>query len=317
MNRPTYPPKASSGPPWWLILGAVIVLVAAFSVWQSGGRLFDRFVPDLSPGKSGDSAAATSTQAPPDSAPEPRERQTDRVDAAGTISGTVAATDEGANDTRTGAEADTRPRYPVPGGVTEGSPAEPGENTDAPILAALTGLQPRMVLARFLNLQDFVRRFVVTVDNLPREIVPSQWSAVRRTPGQLGVRANGDRFTLSPENFSRYDPVVGFLESIDPRKAVAAYVAFYPLLQYEYRAMGFPKLHFSDRVVDAIDDMLSAPEVTEPIELVQPKVLYKYADPTLEKLSAGRKIMVRIGPENAARLKALLRRWRAVLVPKR
>ncbi|MEZ5728561.1 MAG: DUF3014 domain-containing protein [Burkholderiaceae bacterium] len=168
--------------------------------------------------------------------------------------------------------------------MTEGSPAEPGENTDAPILAALTGLQPRMVLARFLNLQDFVRRFVVTVDNLPREIVPSQWSAVRRTPGQLGVRANGDRFTLSPENFSRYDPVVGFLESIDPRKAVAAYVAFYPLLQYEYRAMGFPKLHFSDRVVDAIDDMLSAPEVTEPIELVQPKVLYKYADPTLEKL---------------------------------
>jgi hypothetical protein len=35
-------------------------------------------------------------------------------------------------------------------------------------------------------------------------------------------------------------------------------------------------------------------------------VLYEFADPDLETRSAGQKIMLRMGPENAARVKAKL-----------
>jgi hypothetical protein len=35
--------------------------------------------------------------------------------------------------------------------------------------------------------------------------------------------------------------------------------------------------------------------------------LYQFADPNLEDLSAGQKIMIRLGSENAARIKARLR----------
>jgi hypothetical protein len=65
--------------------------------------------------------------------------------------------------------------------------------------------------------------------------------------------------------------------------------------------------------VEAIDDMLAAPELEGPVALVQPKVMYKFADPELESLSAGRKIMIRIGTDNARRLKAKLREMRQVL----
>ena len=41
-------------------------------------------------------------------------------------------------------------------------------------------------------------------------------------------------------------------------------------------------------------------KVEGPIELQQPKVLYTFADPDLEALSSGQKIMVRIGLENEA-----------------
>jgi hypothetical protein len=44
--------------------------------------------------------------------------------------------------------------------------------------------------------------------------------------------------------------------------------------------------------------------------LVQPKVLYQYADSELGALSAGQKAMIRIGPENAAVVKAKLREIR-------
>lgn len=163
-------------------------------------------------------------------------------------------------------------------------------------------------------MQDFARRFVVTVDHLPRELIPAQLSAVKRVPGQLAVASTDDSITLQPANFARYDAFVGLVESLDPKTMAAIYLRFYPLLQQEYRAMGFPQAHLHDRVIEAIDDMLTAPEVSGPIRLVQPKVNYRFVDPLLEKLSAGRKIMIRIGPEHAARMKKALRALRAELV---
>jgi len=207
-----------------------------------------------------------------------------------------------------------KPKYPLPGGEQAATALPAPEHSDGPILEALLGLASRSKLARFLNMQDFARRFVVTVDHLPRELIPTQLNAARPVPGKLVVAEEGDAVTLQPANFARYDAFVHFAESLDARKMVAVYLRFYPLLQSEYQAMGFPHGHFNDRVVEAIDDMLAAPEVTGPIRLVQPKVHYRYADPLLEKLSAGRKIMIRVGPANAARLKKVLRAIRAELV---
>jgi hypothetical protein len=46
---------------------------------------------------------------------------------------------------------------------------------------------------------------------------------------------------------------------------------------------------------------------------VQPSVLYKYADPKLESLSSGQKLLIRMGPENETAVKAKLRELRAAL----
>ena len=50
----------------------------------------------------------------------------------------------------------------------------------------------------------------------------------------------------------------------------------------------------------------AAPDPEAPIRLEQPKILYQYADPNLENRSAGQKIMMRIGRNNAAVLKQKL-----------
>jgi hypothetical protein len=206
------------------------------------------------------------------------------------------------------------PKFPLPGTVPDAASMPPADRSDAPILEALLALAKRDALGQVLNMQDFARRFVVTVDHLPRQLIPAQFSAVKRVPGQLAVAPAGDSLTLQPGNYARYDAFVRLAESLDPKTMVSIYLRFYPLLQQEYRAMGFPQGHFNDRVVEAIDDMLTAPEVSGPIRLVQPQVNYKFVDPLLEKLSAGRKIMIRIGPEHAAKMKKALRALRAELV---
>ena len=49
----------------------------------------------------------------------------------------------------------------------------------------------------------------------------------------------------------------------------------------------------------------------------QPKVLYEYADPALESLSAGQKALVRMGPDNEAKVKAKLRELRRMIAAQR
>jgi hypothetical protein len=97
---------------------------------------------------------------------------------------------------------------------------------------------------------------------------------------------------------------------MDTGKLVALYVRLYPLFQQAYRDLGYPDRYFNDRLVEVIDHLLATPSVPGPIKLAQPHVLYEFADPALEARSAGQKILIRIGPDNAARVKAKLRELR-------
>jgi hypothetical protein len=158
-----------------------------------------------------------------------------------------------------------------------------------------------------------IHRFVTTVDNLPRKTIPSRNLPVKPIAGPLVTSAKDDNVSISADNASRYTPYVQMAESIDAKNLVSAYVHFYPLIQQDYRDLGYPKGYFNDRLIEAIDDLLAAPELTDPLQVVQPKVLYQYADPELEARSAGQKIMIRMGNENAAKVKVKLQEIRREL----
>ncbi len=303
-------PPTSSGIPWWPIAIVVVIIIALFGAWRAG--LFGdngEIIPSHSGASPGTDAPAT---APPGPQADGGEAPTPIPPAPGVPPVDASAAPPAEQEAR--AAARSGPRYPVPDldeqARRQAPLPEPGIASDPPLAGALTAFGDRGTLAEFFNLQDIARRFVITVDNLPREIVPSQQSAVRRVPGPLTVQPVDDGFELQNANDQRYQAFLRFAESIDPGTAARLYVRFYPLLQYEYQQLGFPDGHLNDRVIVAIDNMLAAPTPRGPIRLVQPKVLYRFADPALESLSAGQKIMVRIGPDNARRLRAVLLRLR-------
>ena len=162
--------------------------------------------------------------------------------------------------------------------------------------------------------KDMARRIVATIDNLPRKKMAERLLPIKPPGGQFAISGQGEIVTLNPSNYARYARYVKLAQTVDTKQLVAIYVHYYPLFQQAYRELGYPKKEFNDRVVQAIDDLLAAPEAPQPLELVRPKVLYEFEDPALEDLSAGRKIMLRIGPENALTMKAKLRDIRRELV---
>jgi len=206
------------------------------------------------------------------------------------------------------------PHYPLP---ESPAPAEQAalpalDQSDATVREALNGLFGKKPLADLLRPQELVRRIVVTIDNLPRQTLAARLLPTRPVAGAFATTGQGEELAIAPENAARYAPYVRLAEMADPAQLVALYVRLYPLFQRAYRDLGYPDGDFNDRLVAVIDHLLATPEVAAP-RLTQPHVLYQFADPKLEAQSAGRKILLRMGSGNAARIKAVLRALRARL----
>lgn len=202
--------------------------------------------------------------------------------------------------------------YPLPGPV-DGASAMPAlDGSDSAFLNALANVQRQ--LGELMFPERIIRNIVVTVDNLPREVVAARMRPVKPAPGKFLISQDGGKMHISPANAERYRAYIRIVEATDPERLVAAYVRFYPLFQKAYQELGYPNQYFNDRLVAVIDHLLDAPELDTDPELAQPRVLYEFAVPQLQHASAGHKVMMRIGPENAKRLKVRLKTIREHIV---
>lgn len=183
-------------------------------------------------------------------------------------------------------------------------------DSDEPIREALSELIGARGVEQWLVQGRIIERTVATVNSLDGAPIPLRFRPFRHVPGLPEVTEEGDRVALALENADRYAPQVELLGRADPEALVELYLSYYPLFQEAFEASGEPDVYFNDRLVEVIDHLLATPEITLPVELIRPEVFYEYADPGLEAWSFGRKILVRVGPENAAAIKDWLRRVR-------
>jgi len=193
----------------------------------------------------------------------------------------------------------------------------PLAQSDATVTRELTELLGNKRVLSLLQTDGFVRRVVATVDNLDRtHAAPRLWPVVP-TNGRFTVLRVGDAEFIAPANAARYAPFVSLVESVDTARAAALYIRLYPLFQQAYQELGYPRGYLNDRLVAVIDRLLATPEpsgpiavqlteVKGPIKSERPWVRYEFADPALEALPAGSKMLLRMGPDNARRLKAKL-----------
>lgn len=163
-------------------------------------------------------------------------------------------------------------------------------------------------LEDLLDDEGLIDKSVATIDNLTRGHVAEKIRPVGRIQGTFIIEAAGANgpYFLSPDNYGRYDSLVNMLTSANLDELTATYRRFYPLMQEAYTQLGYPDSYFNDRAVAVIDHLLSTPVPKEPIQLVRPHVLYEFADPDLEALSSGQKLLLRMGGDHAARVKSVL-----------
>jgi Protein of unknown function (DUF3014) len=196
-----------------------------------------------------------------------------------------------------------------PGGDLVALP--PLDQSDEYLKLALADVLGSRAVAEMLAETDLITRIVATVDSLPRDHVAERIRPLAGLAGSFVVEPRGDNeFTISPDSYHRYDALVELVTKADLNELTEVYARFYPLFQKAYVELGYPNAHFNDRLVAVIDHLLETPEVQDPIRLVRPHVLYEFADMDLESLSAGQKLLIRMGNGHARRIKDTMRKLR-------
>jgi len=185
--------------------------------------------------------------------------------------------------------------------------------SDSFMLDALAGLMGKESVMKIFRVEQIIHNIVVTIDNLPNQSLPVNATPITPVPGNLVASVTDGDMSLSPTNAARYTSYVHLAGVVSTEKLVALYLRLYPLFQKSYEELGYPNKYFNDRVIEVIDNLLAAPDIKEPVKLLQPKIVYVYADPDLEGRSIGQRTLMRIGRENEAKVKTKLQEIRQEL----
>lgn len=177
----------------------------------------------------------------------------------------------------------------------------------------------------YLVSEGLARRIVATIDQLGREHAPPSMWPVTPTPGHFLVDEAGAQPVIAAANAQRYAAMVDALAAIDPAAVAALYRRAYPVLDGAWRELGMGSHPLHDRVIAVVELLLRTPEpagpvavrlteVKGPIPSTRPWLRYEFADPQLEALPAGQKILLRMAPPEREKLRRSLRALRQHLV---
>src|SRR5258708_15206661 len=164
------------------------------------------------------------------------------------------------------------------------------ENSDSLLRDSAAGLIGKQAFTDLIVPTQLVRRVVATVDNLPRSTAPTRAMPFNPVPG-----------AFDGANFERYAPYVQVIEALDARALVQGYARLYPLFQRAYEELGFPGKYFNDRLMEAIDDLVAAPELATPPKVLRSRVLASDAGASLGALGVSRKSTSRSDSASARR----------------
>jgi hypothetical protein len=190
----------------------------------------------------------------------------------------------------------------------------PLDQMDTFLRALLGALSANPDFARWLATDDLIRQMASGIERIARVQSPAADLVVLRPSGDISITRRQTTMTLDPASFERYARHAALVESLEARGVAEAYRTIQPRLDEAYRALGRTQGGVDAGLDAALQMLLDTPIPPRTIAVVPGKgATYAYEDPELERLAPIQKQLLRMGPDNVARIQARLRAIRAEL----
>lgn len=192
-------------------------------------------------------------------------------------------------------------------------PPAPVDTSDATVKTKILALADYESLARLVVDQDLLQRFVVFTDNLAKQDLANNHHLLQPPEEKFQVYQQAGKEWIDTDSFTRYNLYANMFEAIPAEQLIAIYREYQAPINERFAEIAEPGADFDQTLLNAIDTLLDTPQVPMPVEVYTDSVMYKYANPVLENLSAPQKQLLRTGPENMRKIKAKLREIKALL----
>ncbi|MFL0800487.1 MAG: DUF3014 domain-containing protein [Agarilytica sp.] len=177
-------------------------------------------------------------------------------------------------------------------------------------------------LVNLLSKEETIRKIVRAIYGLSEGRVVREYRPITSPKGIFSAYKIGQQTTeteqelyrISRENDARYSPYISLFSSLNTPALITLYDFYLPTFEAAYQELGIGHGDFHSSLIKAVDVLLDAPISQDALLLIQPSVMYKFSNPSLEKLPSAHKLMLRMGAENREALKLELREFRARLV---
>lgn len=197
---------------------------------------------------------------------------------------------------------------PVPA-VVEAAPAAlepPGpavnvDDGDAVMAEAAKGLTSAPEAATWLAEPGMLRRLVAAVWQVGAGESPREPLRFLAPHAEYSVIARDGHLFQSPESEARYDSVTKAIAAVDAAQAGAVYRRAQRFAGAAFKEIAPANAAFTAAIDKALERLSAVPLTDEPIEVVpvEKGVGYRFADPSLERLDATQKHLLRMGTANA------------------
>jgi hypothetical protein len=191
-------------------------------------------------------------------------------------------------------------------------PIEPIENplpmleeSDDPVRDALGEIPMGTIGQQYLIPSNIIERSASLIYLTSKGDVPHKLLPVARPAKPFSISDDGTQVVADASGFARYDVLAQWLESLDLDSILLSLQPFLPLFREAWSYYGEPPEDFDFAVVIALDLIASTPSVdTTEARLIKKEAVWVYEDPSIEGLAPIQKQVLRMGPENAAVVKA-------------
>ncbi|MFV8820073.1 DUF3014 domain-containing protein [Haliea sp. E17] len=165
-----------------------------------------------------------------------------------------------------------------------------------------------------LNQENLIERATAVIDATSSGSLLRKVLALPPVEGKFSVEEGMERVVLDPQSYHRYDAYAQAVDALNAEHLGSAFHTFRGLLEEAYSALGYPADDLDNTLIRALDQIIAAPVLDIPPELVKDVTTYKYVDPSLEQQTPLAKQLMRMGPDNQRIIQAKARELRAELL---
>ena len=202
--------------------------------------------------------------------------------------------------------------------VVDNGDARPDEALPEPILPPLSesdawvreALGEWSPPAEWLAREELISRLSVVLQNAAQGQLPRRQLSFLAPSEVFPVVKEGEVIFADPAGYARYTPYLDLLEKMPPARAAQLFNQMEPLVMEAFALLG-ERTPLQNTLQAAASQIEALPELNAPVMLVQPNVMYLYADPELESRSELDKQLLRMGPDNVRRFKAYVAEFMA------